>query len=106
MTDNEILTRFAQVVEEVTGVRATDVTPAEVDPPSLLDPRAARTFDRSQLLALVAADEAWADAGVPAVDPDRLAVVVATGIGGVTTLLEQYDVLRERGARRVSPFTV
>jgi len=77
-----------------------------VDPASVLDPSASRSLDRSQQLAVVAATEAWADAGTPDIDPDRLAVVVSTGIGGVTTLLEQDEVLRTKGARRVSPFTV
>src|SRR5205823_4578016 len=83
--------------------------PAAVDPGDVLDRVEARTLDRSQQLALVAARQAWTDAGFTAdvgVDPDRLAVVVASGIGGVITLLTQYDVLRERGARRVSPHTV
>jgi 3-oxoacyl-[acyl-carrier-protein] synthase II len=66
----------------------------------------ARTLDRVQQFALVAAQEAWADAGRPEVESERLAVVVSSGIGGVLTLLGQYDVLRERGARRVSPHTV
>jgi 3-oxoacyl-[acyl-carrier-protein] synthase II len=70
-------------------------------------PRAeARRLDRVQQLALLAAREAWADAGAPEVEPERLAVVVASGIGGVTTLLAQYDVLKERGASRVSPHLV
>ena len=77
-----------------------------VEPTDVLDRVEARTLDRSQQFALVAAREAWADAGIDGVDPDRLAVVVATGIGGVLTLLAQYDILRERGARRVSPHTV
>ncbi|MBV9097493.1 MAG: beta-ketoacyl-ACP synthase II [Frankiaceae bacterium] len=82
---------------------------AAVEPTEVLDRVEARTLDRSQQLALVAAREAWADAGFSTdigVDPERLAVVVASGIGGVLTLLGQYDVLRERGARRVSPHTV
>ncbi|WP_412169576.1 beta-ketoacyl-[acyl-carrier-protein] synthase family protein [Curtobacterium flaccumfaciens pv. flaccumfaciens] len=66
----------------------------------------ANRLDRSQQLALVAADEAWADAGAPAVEGDRLAVVVGTGIGGVETLLDAHDVLGASGARRVSPRTV
>ncbi|MCS6560067.1 beta-ketoacyl-[acyl-carrier-protein] synthase family protein [Curtobacterium flaccumfaciens] len=66
----------------------------------------ANRLDRSQQLALVAADEAWADAGAPAVDGDRLAVVIGTGIGGVETLLDAHDVLGASGARRVSPRTV
>jgi len=66
----------------------------------------ANRLDRSQQLALVAADEAWADAGAPAVEGDRLAAVIGTGIGGVETLLDAHDVLGASGARRVSPRTV
>lgn len=81
---------------------------AAVDPLEQLDRVEARTLDRSQQFALVAAREAWRDAGLAdgAVDPERLAVAMASGIGGVLTLLGQYDVLRERGSRRVSPHLV
>nr|WP_153426744.1 beta-ketoacyl-[acyl-carrier-protein] synthase family protein [Streptomyces alkaliphilus] len=84
-----------------------------VEPSDVLPRPLARRLDRSAQFAVIAAREAWADAGFtgPAgednlVDPDRLGAVIASGIGGVTTLLDQYDVLRERGARRVSPHTV
>jgi 3-oxoacyl-[acyl-carrier-protein] synthase II len=80
--------------------------PAAVDPASVLDRVEARRLDRSQQLALVAAREAWADAGEPGVEPERLAVVVSSGIGGVLTLLGQDDVRREKGARFISPLTV
>ena len=63
-------------------------------------------LDRSQQLALVAAEEAWADAGSPVVDGTRLAVVIGTAIGGIETLLDAHDVLGAAGARRVSPRTV
>ena len=63
-------------------------------------------LDRSQQFAIIAAREAWAQAGKPDVEKERLGVVFASGIGGVTTLLNQYDVLREKGPRRVSPHTV
>ncbi len=76
------------------------------DPGERLDRVEARTLDRSQRLALLAAREAWADAGSPSVDGERLAVVIGTGIGGVLTLLDQYDVLKDRGPRRVSPHVV
>jgi 3-oxoacyl-[acyl-carrier-protein] synthase II len=66
----------------------------------------ARRLDRSQQIALIAARQAWADAGSPEVDPSRLSVVVGTGVGGVTSLIEQYDVLLSRGPSRVSPMTV
>jgi 3-oxoacyl-[acyl-carrier-protein] synthase II len=84
-----------------------------VEPTEVLARPLARKLDRSAQFALIAAREAWADAGFsgkagdePAVDPDRLGTVVASGIGGVTTLLGQYDVLREQGFRKVSPHTV
>ena len=87
-----------------------------VDPGEVIPRPQARKLDRSAQFALIAAREAWADAGFtgpagessdgPAVDPERLGAVVASGIGGVTTLLGQYDVLREQGVRRVSPHTV
>lgn len=65
-----------------------------------------KRLDPSSQFALIAAREAWADAGAPEVAPERLAVDYATGIGGVWTLLDAYDVLRERGPRRVLPMTV
>jgi len=65
-----------------------------------------RRLDRSEQFALVASREAWKDAGTPEVDKERLGVVIASGIGGVITLLDQYDNLREKGARGVSPHTV
>jgi 3-oxoacyl-[acyl-carrier-protein] synthase II len=85
-----------------------------VDPGDILPRPQARRLDRSAQFALIAAREAWADAGYTGragddgglLNPDRLGAVIASGIGGVTTLLEQYDVLREKGPRRVSPHTV
>ncbi|MET8696166.1 beta-ketoacyl-ACP synthase II [Streptomyces bauhiniae] len=84
-----------------------------VEPGEILPRPQARKLDRSAQFALIAAKEAWQDAGFTAkagedqsVNPDRLGAVIASGIGGVTTLLDQYDVLREKGVRRVSPHTV
>ncbi|MDQ4489256.1 beta-ketoacyl-[acyl-carrier-protein] synthase family protein [Sinomonas sp. ASV486] len=77
-----------------------------VEPESAMPPVQARRLDRSQQAAVIAAREAWADAGLPDVDGDRLAVVIGTGIGGVLTLLGQDDVLERSGPRRVSPRTV
>jgi 3-oxoacyl-[acyl-carrier-protein] synthase II len=79
---------------------------AATEPADVLPPPRLRSLDRSQQFALIAGLEAWRDAGAPEVDPERLGVVVSSGIGGLTTVLDQYDVLRTRGARRVSPFTV
>jgi len=66
----------------------------------------ARRLDPSGQYALVATREAWADAGSPQVEPERLGVVVASGIGGVWTLLNAYDLLKEKGPRRIFPLTV
>jgi 3-oxoacyl-[acyl-carrier-protein] synthase II len=79
---------------------------ATVDVEGRLERIEARTLDRVQQLALVAAREAWSDAGAPQAEPERIAVVIGSGIGGALTLLQQYDVLRESGPRRVSPHLV
>ena len=79
---------------------------ATVDLDGRLERVEARTLDRVQQVALVAAREAWADAGTPDADPERLAVVIGSGIGGALTILAQDQVLREKGARRVSPHLV
>ena len=65
-----------------------------------------RRLDRSEQFALIASREAWKDAGTPELDKERLGVVIASGIGGVITLLDQFDNLNEKGARGVSPHTV
>ena len=77
-----------------------------VEPASMLDPRVARTLDRTQQLALVAAREAWRDAGRPEVDGDRLGVVIASGIGGILSWLTAHTTFLERGPRKVNPYTV
>ncbi|HET6636863.1 MAG TPA: beta-ketoacyl-ACP synthase II [Streptomyces sp.] len=86
---------------------------AAVEPGEIIPRPQARRLDRSAQFALLAAREAWSDAGYAgkagedgSIDPDRLGAVIASGIGGVTTLLDQYDVLKEKGVRRVSPHTV
>jgi 3-oxoacyl-[acyl-carrier-protein] synthase II len=84
---------------------------AAVDPASMMDRVAARKLDRSSQFAMVAALEAWADAGLglddeSTVDPDRLLVSLGTGIGGLHSLLGNWDIQKEKGARRVSPLTI
>ena len=76
------------------------------DPGEVLARVETRRMDPSAQYALVATREAWADAGEPQVDPERLGVAIGTGIGGVHTLLSQYDVMKEKGARRIYPLTV
>lgn len=79
---------------------------AKVKPSEVLTPQEIKRLDPSSQFALVAAREAWADAGSPEVAPERLAVEYATGIGGVWTLLDAYDALKEKGPRRVLPMTI
>ena len=84
---------------------------AAVDPGDVLERVKARRLDRSGQLAMVAALEAWADSGLASasegdVDPERLAVAMASGIGGVQTLLANYDALTQKGPRRVSPLAI
>jgi 3-oxoacyl-[acyl-carrier-protein] synthase II len=66
----------------------------------------AKRLDPSSQFAVIAAREAWKDSGLTTVDNDRFAVAFATGIGGVWTLLDAWDTLREKGPRRVLPMTV
>ena len=89
-----------------------------VEPSEVIDRVKLRRLDRSEAVALIAAHQAWKDAGLaPAtaeasaavaagIDPERLAVVVGSGIGGAQTLLSQDDILEQSGPRRVSPHTV
>src|SRR5665648_711360 len=65
-----------------------------------------RRLDPAGQYGLIAAREAWTDAGTPEVEPERLGVVIGSGIGGVNTLLDQWDTLREKGVRRVFPLAV
>lgn len=79
---------------------------AKVAASEVLERHEMKRLDPSSQFALIAGREAWADAGAPEVAPERLAVDWATGIGGVWTLLDAWDTLRERGPRRVLPMTV
>ena len=79
---------------------------AKVPANEVLTPQEAKRLDPSSQFALIAAREAWADAGSPEVQPERLAVEYATGIGGVWTLLDAFETLKERGPRRVLPMTI
>lgn len=79
---------------------------AKVAASEILTPQEQKRLDPSSQLALISARQAWADAGSPEVEPERLAVDFATGIGGVWTLLDAFETLKERGPRRVLPMTV
>ncbi|WP_424185008.1 beta-ketoacyl-[acyl-carrier-protein] synthase family protein [Actinokineospora sp. G85] len=108
------------------GIRANDAewverfdlparlsAPLAVEPTDVLPRVQARRLDRCEQIAVIAARQAWADAGfeLPGedhepVDPDRLGVSIGTGIGGPKTLLDQDDILEQQGLRKVSPLTV
>lgn len=117
---NDVPTSWAGIlagrsgVGPITGFDHTDFKThiaAEVkdfDPTRYVDRKEARRMDRFLHFAAAAAQEAVADARLDMAhcDPRRVGVLVGSGIGGVHTLLEQHEILRERGARRVSPFTV
>jgi 3-oxoacyl-[acyl-carrier-protein] synthase II len=79
---------------------------AKVAAKEILSVPETKRLDPASQFALIAAREAWADAGTPDVAPERLAVEFATGIGGVWTLLDAYDTLNASGPRRVLPMTV
>lgn len=87
--------------------------PLAVEPSEVLPRVQLRRMDRCEQIAVIAARQAWADAGFEmptedsqSVDPDRLGVVIGTGIGGPATLLSQDDLLETQGLRKVSPLTV
>jgi len=122
----DVPSTWEALLEGRSGVRAIDAAWAEdlavkiagqaaVEPTEILERVKARRLDRSAQFAMVAAMEAWADAGFsgaagsetePGLEPERVGVALASGIGGVITLLENYDALREKGPRRVSPLAV
>ena len=113
----DVASSWQNVLAGVSGISVieapwADVQPSKiagfmaVDPAEVLDRVEARKLDRSQQAALVAAREAWADAGSPQVDPERLGAVIATGMGGLTSLMNAYDTLLERGPSRISPHMV
>jgi 3-oxoacyl-[acyl-carrier-protein] synthase II len=113
----DVPTTWAALLDGRSGVRALTedwaaelpariAAPAAVDPAAVLDRVLARKLDRCEQFAIVAAREAWANAGAPQVPPERLGVVVSSGIGGIASTLAAYDTLRDRGWQRLSPFTV
>ncbi|MEX2441595.1 MAG: beta-ketoacyl-ACP synthase II [Pontimonas sp.] len=92
ITEREMPVTFAAEV----AVKAEDV----------LERREIKRLDPSAQLALISAREAWADSGLRGIAPERILVDYATGIGGLWTLLDAWDTLREKGPRRVLPMTI
>jgi 3-oxoacyl-[acyl-carrier-protein] synthase II len=91
------------------GIRDGEGACVEFEPTDTMTPKEARRADRFTQLGIAASDAAlqdagWAD-GLP-YDPDRIGCVIGTGIGGLATIEEQHDTLRDRGPNRVSPLTV
>jgi 3-oxoacyl-[acyl-carrier-protein] synthase II len=115
----DVPTTWAALLKGQSGVRRIEHDWAEqlatqiaaevaVDPADVLERVKARRLDRSAQFALIAAREAWSDSGLEdaEMDPERLGVAMASGIGGVQTLLSNYDTLKEKGPRRVSPLAI
>jgi 3-oxoacyl-[acyl-carrier-protein] synthase II len=75
----------------------------DFDPTQVASPKEVRKLERNVLLALAAAREAMQDSGLDGFDPTRVGIVFGTAIGGVNGILEQDEILRERGPERVSP---
>lgn len=95
---------------DTTGIAATIAAQVNWDPVACgFDVKEQRKLDPFTMWALMASDEALKDAGIddprslPEEQRMRMGTIVATGIGGITGILEQHDVMRDRGARRVSP---
>jgi 3-oxoacyl-[acyl-carrier-protein] synthase II len=78
----------------------------DFDPAGLGSPKELRRLDRNVLLALAAANEAVADASLNGYDPMRVGIVFGSAIGGLIGIMEQGEVLRERGPERVSPYFI
>jgi 3-oxoacyl-[acyl-carrier-protein] synthase II len=77
----------------------------DFDPSAYMDRKEARRADRVTQFAFVAANEALAQSGYnPGASENSMAVIIGTAIGGITTLMHEYDTLREKGPSRVSPF--
>jgi 3-oxoacyl-[acyl-carrier-protein] synthase II len=113
----DVVSTWAAMLDGRSGVRrltepwAEDLpvriaAPASADPAEIVGRVQARRMDRCEQFALVAAREAWADAGAPELDPERLGVAVTSGIGGIGSTLAAYDTLKEKGWQRISPYTV
>lgn len=79
---------------------------AKVRPEDVLERQEVKRLDPSAQFALISAREAWADSGLSGIAPERILVDYATGIGGLWTLLDAWDTLKEKGPRRVLPMTI
>ncbi|HUW15258.1 MAG TPA: beta-ketoacyl-ACP synthase II [Anaerolineae bacterium] len=117
---DDVPTTWNAVLEGVSGVdRIRRFDPSDLktqfaaevkdfDPTKFMSARDARKVDRFTQFAQVAAGEAVADSGLDmeSEDPSQVGVLVGSAVGGIISLLEQAEMMRQYGARRVSPFTI
>ena len=81
----------------------------DFDPLTYMDRKEAKRADQFTQYAVGAATQAMADAGLAeqnGMDPDRIGVIVGSGIGGLKSFEEQHDVYRQRGPGKISPFFI
>ncbi len=79
----------------------------DFDPTAIVGPKEARRLDRNVLFSMAAAVEGWSDAGLEGVyEPSRVGVLFGTAIGGIGGIIEQYEIMRQRGPDRVSPYFI
>jgi 3-oxoacyl-[acyl-carrier-protein] synthase II len=113
----DVATTWAALLAGKSGVRRlseswADELPVRIAAPAMtasdaaIEPLQARRMDRSAQLALIAARQAWHEAGAPTVTPDRLGVSIATALGGLGAIVDQQETLRQHGWQRVSPWTI
>ncbi|MBU4214244.1 MAG: beta-ketoacyl-[acyl-carrier-protein] synthase family protein [Actinobacteria bacterium] len=88
------------------GLPVSFAATIKVTPDQVLSRPEIKRMDPSTQYAIIATRQAWADAGAPEVEPERLGAVVSSGIGGIWTTLDSWDTLKEKGARRMLPMTV
>jgi len=94
---------FDLLVAGTSGIVDGESRALDFDPERYMDPRVARRTDRFAQFGVAAADQAAAEAALADCDPDRVGVVIGTGIGGLITLQEQCESFLARGERGVSP---
>jgi 3-oxoacyl-[acyl-carrier-protein] synthase II len=92
----------------ITHIKVDDLSvrigaPVDVDVDAYIDPEVARRMDRVSQFAVIAADLAWMDAELESVDPERVGVVIGSGIGGFQSLESGFDTYYEKGPLRVRP---
>jgi 3-oxoacyl-[acyl-carrier-protein] synthase II len=94
---------FEALAAGASGIVDGHLAGDRVRPERYMDPRVARRTDRYAQFGVAAADQAAAEAALADCDPDRVAVMIGTGVGGLITLQEQCESFLARGERGVSP---